>query len=321
MNSMKAVKAYEPNDGDLEKISAFTRREFARDELYVFEAVLCDNDIDRDFEKFSTGALETLQKLFIGKTGIKNHSMLAEDQTARVFDTYLEKIPGKKTADGEDYVALKAKAYMVRTAENEALIKDIDAGIKKEVSVSCSAKKRVCSVCGTDKSSAYCAHRPGQEYDGVLCYTVLDEISDAYEFSFVAVPAQRSAGVEKAFDKKEDGIMTQDIITKLKNGGTAVSDSEAAYIVGLVQELSDDAELGREYRKTLVKDLVKLCGRELPQLDINVFKRLAGIMTAKELVTFKEAFEKQRAEREKPAPQLARQKEQGARGALSEFRI
>ena len=110
-------------------------------------------------------------------------------------------------------------------------------------------------------------------------------------------------------------------ITKLKNGGTAVSDSEAAYIVGLVQELSDDAELGREYRKTLVKDLVKLCGRELPQLDINVFKRLAGIMTAKELVTFKEAFEKQRAEREKPAPQLARQKEQGARGALSEFRI
>lgn len=30
---------------------------------------------------------------------------------------------------------------MVRTPENESLIKDIDAGIKKEVSVSCSAKK------------------------------------------------------------------------------------------------------------------------------------------------------------------------------------
>lgn len=321
MNNIRTVKAYEPNYEDLEKISAFTRREFTMDELYVFEAVLCDNDIDRDFEKFSVNALETLQKLFIGKTGIKNHSMLTEDQTARVFDTYLESVPGRKTADGEDYIALKAKVYMVRTAENEALIKDIDAGIKKEVSVSCNAKRRVCSVCGTDKNSAYCAHVPGREYDGELCYAELDDISDAYEFSFVAVPAQRSAGVEKAFNKKEDGIMAQDIITKLKNGGTAVSDSEAAYIVKLVNELSDDAELGREYRKTLVTDLVKLCGRELPQLDINVFKRLAGIMTAKELVTFKEAFEKQHAEREKPAPQLARQKERGARGALSEFRI
>lgn len=152
MTDRFTVKAYTPDQSDYEKIRAFTRRAFSADELYAFEVTLCDNEIDRDFEKFSVNALSALQNLFVGKTGIKDHSMKAEDQTARVFDTRLEKIPGKKTADGEDYVALRAKAYMVRTPENESLIRDIDAGIKKEVSVSCSAKSRMCSVCGAEKA-------------------------------------------------------------------------------------------------------------------------------------------------------------------------
>ena len=321
MTDLFTVKTYTPDESDYQKINAFTRREFSKEELYVFEVTLCDNDVDRDFEKFSVNALSALQKLFIGKTGIKNHSMRAEDQTARIFDTRLDKIPGKKTADGEDYVALRAKVYMVRTPENASLIQDIDAGIKKEVSVSCSAKSRVCSVCGADKNAEYCGHKPGETYGGKLCFTILDDVSDAYEFSFVAVPAQRNAGVEKAFDTEKDGIMTEDIFKKLKSGGAAVSDAEAAYIVKFTEELKDDAALGREYRKTLIKDLVKLCAKELPQLDIEVFKRLADIMTAKELVSFKEAFEKQRAQREKPSPQLAVKNEPGLRGAFSEFRI
>lgn len=321
MTDLFTVKAYTPDEKDYEMINTFTRREFSKEELYVFEVTLCDNDIDQDLEKFSVNALNSLQKLFIGKTGIKDHSMKADDQTARIFDTRLEKIKGRKTADGDEYVALKAKAYMVRTQENEPLIKDIDAGIKKEVSVSCNAKSRVCSVCGADKNTAYCGHKPGEMYDGKLCYTILDDVSDAYEFSFVAVPAQRNAGVEKFFNTDKDGMMTEDIFKRLRSGGTAVSDTEAAYIVKITDELKDDAALGREYRKTLIKDLVKLCSKELPQLDIEVFKRLADIMTAKELVSFKEAFEKQRAQREKPAPQLAKQKEQGMQGALSEFRI
>ena len=37
-------------------------------------------------------------------------------------------------------------------------------------------------------------------YKGKLCYGLLKEPTDAYEFSFVAVPAQRGAGVTKSFD-------------------------------------------------------------------------------------------------------------------------
>ena len=52
---------------DIEKINRFTRREFTEDELYIFPVKLCDNEIDRDGERFSDKALEDLKTLFVGK--------------------------------------------------------------------------------------------------------------------------------------------------------------------------------------------------------------------------------------------------------------
>lgn len=53
----------------LEKINRFTRRELGEDEVYTFSVILCDNDIDRDLERFSDEALVTLAEKFIGRTG------------------------------------------------------------------------------------------------------------------------------------------------------------------------------------------------------------------------------------------------------------
>ena len=94
----------------------------------------------------------------------------------------------KKTADGRPYVCLKAHAYMVRTQANEALIAEIEGGIKKEVSVSCCAAKRLCSVCGADRRESACGHIDGRMYGEKQCHTILDDIRDAYEWSFVSVP-------------------------------------------------------------------------------------------------------------------------------------
>lgn len=183
----------------LDKINKFTRREFAEEELYVFSVILCDNDIDRDCERFSDSSLEALKELFIGKTGIFDHNASTANQNARIFDTEIVTDPSRLTRSGESYRCLKGTAYMVRTEDNKNLIAEIDGGIKKEVSISCSAEKRVCSVCGCDKNKTGCAHTKGKLYGGKLCHTVLDGITDAYEWSFVAVPAQVNAGVTKKF--------------------------------------------------------------------------------------------------------------------------
>ena len=196
----------------MEKINQFTRASLKEEDVYTFEVTLCDNDIDRDLERFSDEALAELGKLFVGRTGIFDHDLRSSSQTARIYDTRIEQDAARRTRDGRVYTALKASAYMVRTASNADLIREIEGGIKKEVSVSCSAGRRYCSVCGADRSESACAHVPGRKYGEKLCHTVLDRMQDAYEWSFVAVPAQVRAGVTKQYGAKEEQRMEQDMV-------------------------------------------------------------------------------------------------------------
>ena len=50
---------------DLEQINRLTRREFSQEELYCFRVVLCDNDVDRQMERFDEETLEQLEQLVI----------------------------------------------------------------------------------------------------------------------------------------------------------------------------------------------------------------------------------------------------------------
>ena len=47
-----------------------------------------------------------------------------------------------------------------------------------------------------------------------VCHVVLNQPTDAYEWSFVAVPAQREAGVIKMFAKTKRGMTVEQIIQK-----------------------------------------------------------------------------------------------------------
>lgn len=212
----------------LDKINKFTRRPLREEEIYAFPVTLCDNDIDRDNERFSDEALLTLSKLFVGKTGIFDHNPTGDNQTARIYDAEVVIDPGKLTKDNRIYKYLRAEAYMVRTDKNADLIAEIDAGIKKEVSVSCSASKNICSVCGCDRRITQCEHHKGQ--DG--CHVILDDITDAYEWSFVAVPAQINAGVTKKYsptkEEKSMGTEFTPITTKAEFDAAVKNSVDAA---------------------------------------------------------------------------------------------
>ena len=96
---------------------------------------------------------------------------------------------------------LIAWAYIPKNSGCDDFITLIDTGIVKEVSVGCSVKQCTCSICG--KELNFCQHRKFKDYDGKTCYGILDDITDAYEVSFVAVPAQKEAGVTKSFKTYE----------------------------------------------------------------------------------------------------------------------
>lgn len=303
---------------DLEKINKFTRSDFDMQGLYVFSVVLCNNDIDRDYEKFSLEALYELADAFVGKTGICDHSMKSSDQKARIFDAWVEQIPNRRTADGEDFYCLKAKAYMVRSEENASLITEIEAGIKKEISVSCKMGSAVCSICSADKRKGRCSHIAGRTYDSKTAYTVLSDTQDAYEFSFVAVPAQREAGVTKSFDLSKGDADMSKIIDTLKgcDSQLVLSKTQASDVAEYIEKLEDEAQLGRDYKKSLADEVVALCAVAMPEMDIKTFGSVASVMTVNELKSFKKAFSKSKAPACKPQINSA-----GSRDSFEQFKI
>ena len=208
ITTQNSVLSGAPTPQELELINNYTVKPLSADEVYTFGIVLCDNEIDRDFERFDIPALEKLAELFVGKTGIFDHSMSGRDQTARIFSCRVETDENKVTSAGEKYTKLCARAYMPRSEKNAALIEEIDAGIKKETSVGCSVGRSVCSICGKDGRTDPCAHIKGREYGGKLCHRILCDPTDAYEWSFVAVPAQPAAGVTKSYRADEQTVKT-----------------------------------------------------------------------------------------------------------------
>lgn len=261
----QAVATGAPTAAQLEAINALAKTRLNGEQVYVFSLRLCDDQIDRDGERFDTGALPGLAKLFLGKTGILDHRWSTEKQVARIFETQVVK--------EKDKSYIRAWAYIRRGGKNDELIADIEAGIKKEVSVGCAMAQAVCSVCGSEYGT--CGHVKGERYDGQVCAVILKEPVDAYEFSFVAVPAQREAGV-------------------MKGMGAAVSLKELAAEHGAQAEyraLTKEAELGRRYRKDLEDGVVRL-GLAL-ELGVSepVLRSLAQTAGAEELLALKNALQ------------------------------
>lgn len=291
---------------ELSAINAFSRKKLTQEEVYVFPVTLCDNEIDRDFERFLPTALEKLASLFAGKTGIFDHNAKSTSQTARIFKTWVETDKSKRNSLGETYCALKAKAYMVRTGENEALISEIEGGIKKEVSVSCAVSKAKCSICGADLRKRECDHSRGKRYSGRLCYAELSEPTDAYEWSFVAVPAQRGAGVTKSFDNEK--YQAGNVIEIIKNadGAVSLSASQVESLKELAKRLEDLESDARAYREELLSEIKKYAHILVPQVAGELVSGCVRNLETDELKIFSESLKKQAQARFPAGTQLGK---------------
>lgn len=262
MRVVKTADAGEPaavSPEDLLLINALARRELTAEEVYTFGVKLCDNEVDRDWERFPEATLEQLAELFVGKAGLFDHQWSARGQTARIYRTELVREDGILTRAGDPYCYLKGWAYMPRTEGNRELIEQIESGILKEVSVGCAVERRECSICGGELDQ--CGHERGREYGGKLCYGELLNATDAFEWSFVAVPAQKNAGVMKS--------------VRL--------DSQ--------KKLEEEAALGRRYLASLRREVARLGGLAECGLDAPALERIARKLDEPELLEMKRAYE------------------------------
>ena len=254
-----------PTAVQMEAINAQAKGKLTAEQVYVFSLRLCDDQIERDGERFDTAALPELAKLFIGKTGIVDHKWSSDSQVARIFAAEVVK------EEGVSYI--KAWAYIRRGGHADEVIADIEAGIRKEVSVGCAMGRAVCSVCGSEYGS--CGHAKGESYDGAVCCAILKEPMDAYEFSFVAVPAQREAGVLKALGSRR-------CLKELAEEFGVQSEYRALY---------KQAQLGLQYQKLLGDEVVKLCLSLSLGIEEPVLRSIVSKVSAEDLMKMKGALQ------------------------------
>lgn len=282
----------EVTEEELKKLNVFTGKELTADKVFVFSIKLCDNEIDRDGERFSVECLRELAALFIGKTGITDHNWSSDRQVARIFDSEVVEERNRRTETGEPYVYVKAKAYTLKTAANEEFIARIEGGINKEVSVGCAVSESICSICGNPLGGEKCSHTKGEIYGGKKCCGILNGATDAYEWSFVAVPAQRSAGVVKGMDAFEAKILS-DYINK----------SGKIEFLHEFEVLNKQAEIGKRYMEGLKNDVVRL-GMLTGIWNDESLRKLVKDMDESALLSLKENLEMKADEILPPVTQL-----------------
>ncbi len=258
-----------PSESDLGLIHTLTRGKLTAEEVYTFSVCLCDNEIDRDNERFTNQTLEELAPLFVGKSGIFDHQWSAQSQTARIYRTELVKESYLAPLSQAPYWYLKGYAYMLRCDKNKDLIAEIEGGIKKEVSVGCSVEQGICSICG--ELYQHCAHQKGESYGNQGCYVELVGATDAYEWSFVAVPAQRKAGVMKSVEKETEAKGT------VRQGDQS--------------QLEYEAMLGRKYLKELRTEVSRLSRLVTPEVEGSAIDRIASLLGEEELSAMKKGYE------------------------------
>lgn len=267
-----AISLLNITEKELSLINKYSLTELTADDVFAFNVVLCDNEIDRDFECFHIDSLKTLAELFVGKTGILDHNMKAENQVARIFETEIEAVDNQKNSMGENYVRLKAKAYMLKNDKNKPLIDEILAGIKKEVSINCSVSEIICSVCKKDIKKGRCDHQKGKK-----CYHILKNPTDAYEWSFVAVPAQKKAGTIKEFENEKETGSNESLI-----------------------------KIAVKYQNFLTEEIVKLSSAVSPHISLKSISDICSALDIEGLERLRKEFLS--AEQKNKGPQLLAEK-------------
>lgn len=279
-------------DQELELINGYTRKKFSKDQVYVFTVVLCDNDVDRDYQRFPVETLTALEKMFVGKSGIFDHNPVTGNQTARIFSCATKSVEGVLTATGDEYFRLEARAYIPRGRQFDDVIYAIESGIKKEVSVGCSVAAEKCSICGENIGT--CGHRKGEVYGGKLCFGELVEPVDAYEWSFVAVPAQREAGVIKSyFEGGERSFSMEEILKSIVAGeGLNLDPSQTEKLCEYIEKLKKTAADGAVYRNELKAAVKKYSAIIQPDISEKTVEKIISGLSVRELSEIKSSYEK-----------------------------
>jgi len=196
----------EADEGDIALIrQQALKKDLTKDDIYVRAMYLCNDLVDYYFTRFDSGDLDAICDMIIGQSVLVGHKK-EEAPLARFYKA--EKVIRKdkeflNETTGKPVEWVKAYFYWAKgTTDAEDIRAKIDTGTWKEVSISWTYSKAICSICEKDmmdmsalfsegSSEEPCKHRLGKAYEGKLCYATIRDIKKVLEGSVVFKGGQK----------------------------------------------------------------------------------------------------------------------------------
>ncbi len=160
---------------------------------------------------------------------------------------------------------------MLRTAENAGLIAEIEGGDQEGGQRQARCAGRCAPSAAMTSTTGASAPRKGQVYGEKRCIVRLAEPTDAYEWSFVAVPAQPRAGVVKGF---QPGTTLRQALAAWDRDGVWQAE---------LDQLEKEAAAGRRHLEDLRRETVRLGLLAEPALGEATLQGIAGKLNQEEL--------------------------------------
>lgn len=164
------------------------------DRYFIFDVIICDNDINISNNKFSIPALFQINSLIHGKTGILDVNCDGTTYNARIFNSHVECANGETTKDGEPLLFVRASAF----TKHSIITKKICDGFYTGIDLGCVISKShyVEESCLESDSK-----RLGKAVNNLQpTINVIDSISDVHVWSLI-----QNAKVLKCPLKKGNG--------------------------------------------------------------------------------------------------------------------
>lgn len=197
---------------DLNLINTYTITDLDLSDVFLFTIKLCNNDIDRVFDCMTDTFLDSVASNIKGLTGLLDHDWSTDNQLSRIYDACVVEEDGVLNQLGKPLKYVLCKVYTL--SKYTDFIDKINSGLLREVSISFESTGDVCSICGAPMTKdgsgvGHCenGHTAGVTYDGILCYNIINNLSDLLEWSLVAVPCQRGASIKNKHYKGGCGLM------------------------------------------------------------------------------------------------------------------
>jgi hypothetical protein len=246
-----------PTAAELARIRPYALEPLEESELYVRQVRLANDAVDRTWERLPRAYLERFAATLPGKPLLLGHDH-QETPTGLWFQAEVR--PAAAGEPGE--WVLEAAFYMRKTAANEEIRRQIDAGVVRYASIGFRYDLLLCDLCGSASArpgaAGGCDHWPGRVYDGqVATYSYDGDPArvEAHEGSLVYLGAQYGAELLKDAGIRDQGSGIR--ADKDEPAAAGLIPDPRSLIPGEAAALAAD---GRAYRASLQAELARLAG-------------------------------------------------------------